>query len=530
MALANMLKIRLLTPLYISFFVLMLLMVGQGSLSFLIGFLHQQVASWVTYTLMIESQGEGLLSDALKEETSMGDYLLTNDKAFLESYRKEQTAFRSRLNHLYILVQDNPAQLKHLDEIKDIHDRWQSQFAQRAISGSATRSTLVWKTLPNPLHTQVQALLQHEKTLLGERNHRLHQLNQMKTALDILSTVAFLAGVSLNLWFLARRLDVSLRQLTEAAQAWRDGKMEVQLDYGFPNEIGRLAGVLNAMASEIRYRQEQTEARNRQLEELIATLSHDLRTPLLATRTTLDSLLRGGFGPVSDTCRDLFKEYRQANEDLLKLLQVLLDVSRYEAEGGAHLSCEPLDWEKMFFRSITQVKATLKRRCNLTYKISRSLPTVYGDQIEIQRVLQNLLDNAVRVSEPDKPISLEVAPLGVDLVKISVRDNGPGIALQERQWLFQRFTQERDQRGSAGLGLYLCHQIVEAHGGTINVESTLGSGSTFWFTLPVAKASIQYGSDKAYLVPSTPLPSKSYSLPPEDYLFPSPPASPSVSV
>jgi signal transduction histidine kinase len=100
--------------------------------------------------------------------------------------------------------------------------------------------------------------------------------------------------------------------------------------------------------------------------------------------------------------------------------------------------------------------------------------------------VQNLLDNAVRVSEPGQQVSLEVAPLGVDEVKVSVSDNGPGIAHNDREKLFHRFIQGRGRRGRSGLGLYLCRQIVEAHKGTINVESTLGEGSTFWFTLPAA--------------------------------------------
>ncbi len=112
-----------------------------------------------------------------------------------------------------------------------------------------------------------------------------------------------------------------------------------------------------------------------------------------------------------------------------------------------------------------------------------SPPTVYGAQLEIQRVVQNLLDNARRVSEFDQQITLEVEPLGVDQVKVSVRDKGPGITPQQKERLFHRFIQGRNRVGRAGLGLHLCRPIVEAHGGTIGVESSPGEGSTFWFIL-----------------------------------------------
>jgi signal transduction histidine kinase len=165
----------------------------------------------------------------------------------------------------------------------------------------------------------------------------------------------------------------------------------------------------------------------------------------------------------------------------------LLDVSRYEAGGGQHLSWEPLDWEKICDRAVSQACQILDRQSVSKIKtyIAPSLPTVYGDRLEILRVVQNLLDNAVRVSPPDKEIKIEVCALGSDRIKVSVGDRGPGVPPQEKEKLFHRFIQGRGRRGGAGLGLYLCRQIVTAHGGTIKVDSQLGEGSTFWFTLPL---------------------------------------------
>jgi signal transduction histidine kinase len=229
-----------------------------------------------------------------------------------------------------------------------------------------------------------------------------------------------------------------------------------------------------------------TTAQRQQYEDLISALSHDLRTPLLAARGTLRSILGGAFGSISDPLKDVFEDCHLANEDLLKLVEALLDISRHKAEVGNSLNCEILNWEKLLIRAIKWSSTVSEQKCRITYKIVPSLLTVYGDELKIQRVVQNLLDNAVRVSEPSKQITLEVAPLGVDEVKVSVSDNGPGIAPHDKERLFYRFIQGRGRRGRSGLGLYLCRQIVESHQGTINVESTLGEGSTFWFTLPAA--------------------------------------------
>ncbi len=145
-----------------------------------------------------------------------------------------------------------------------------------------------------------------------------------------------------------------------------------------------------------------TTAERQQFEDLISAHSHDLCTPLLATRGTLRSMLGGAFGSMSDTWRDVLEDYRQSNEDLLKLVEALLDVSRYKTEFGKNLNCEILNWEKLFVQAITRSNTITKQKCAITHNIPQSLPTVYGDESEIQRVVQNLLDNAVRVSWTSK--------------------------------------------------------------------------------------------------------------------------------
>ncbi len=232
-------------------------------------------------------------------------------------------------------------------------------------------------------------------------------------------------------------------------------------------------------------------AEREQIEDFVSALSHDLRTPLLATRGALRAMLGGAFGHVSDSCREVLEDCSQANKDLLKLVENLLDVSRYKIEVGKSLNSEIIDWKNIFAEAIIRSSTSWKQKLVITSKIPSSLPTVYGEQLEIQRVVQKLLDNAVQVSELMGQVSLEVAPLGVDKVKVSVRDNGSGITPHEQERLFRSFIQARGKRTRSGLDLYLCRQIVEAHGGTIGVESTLGEGSTFWFTLPVSSYAAQ---------------------------------------
>ncbi|MEW6494854.1 MAG: ATP-binding protein [Cyanobacteriota bacterium] len=478
---------RLFTPLYTSFLLLVLLAIIQSCLNILIELGYQREVDGVTHSLLVEGETERLLSAVLDEQTSLRGYLLTQDKTFLEPYRtKAKTTFHKSFNQLYTLVQSNPAQVQQLEQIQGIYDNWQSQFAAKVLAGTASRTTLPGKTLFDPMRQNVAEILEYEDRLLTQRKQQLQQITQMKMVLDLFNLVIILVGVGWNTWLLRHRVELPLRQLTQVGQTWRTGNLKVRLDYSSPDEIGRLAEVLDAMASEIRDRQERSQMRNQQLEGMISALSHDLRTPLLATRTTLRPMLNGAFGFVSDTWREVLEEYNQSNENLLKLVETLLDVSRYEAGGSQNLHVEPLDWDKIFAQATTQINASCQWQYNFAINIAPSLPTVNGDRLEIQRVVQNLLENAVRVSEPNQPITLEVASLGANHVKVTVSDCGPGIAPQEKEKLFHRFIQGRGRRGGAGLGLFLCRQIIEAHGGSINVESTPGQGSTFWFKLPVA--------------------------------------------
>ncbi|BAZ13323.1 two-component hybrid sensor and regulator [Calothrix sp. NIES-4071] len=224
---------------------------------------------------------------------------------------------------------------------------------------------------------------------------------------------------------------------------------------------------------------------SQQIEDLISALSHHMRTPLLANRGILRAMLGGAFGDVNDTCREVLEDCRQANEDVLKLFEALLDISRYRNELSQNLSFEIIDWKTIFDRAIKSSNTTSKKNCKITYKISSPLPTVYGDQLKIQRVVQNLLDNAVLCSEQNQQITLEVAPLGFDEVKVSVHGYGLEITPQEKEKFFDHLGQVRNRRASAGLGLYLCRLIVEAHGGMMGVESTLNQGNTLWFTLKI---------------------------------------------
>ena len=292
-------------------------------------------------------------------------------------------------------------------------------------------------------------------------------------------------GGSLNFILLRRRVLLPLQQLIQVGHKWHDGQLDRRIHHTSEDVMGQLATTLNRMAADIAIRQERIQQRNQQLEDLISTLSHDLRTPLLANRMTLNAMLSGAFGPLSESHLDILRDYCEGNENLIKLVETLLDISRYEAGGSQLLNREPLHWPKLCDRVLTWIQTSTKGKCYLETHIASDLPTVYGDAIEIQRVLQNLVDNAVRVSDLGKTVLIRVLSPDRRSIQVAVCDQGPGLNAQEISQVFYRFSQATGRQGRAGLGLYLCRQIIEAHGGTIWVDNHQVPGATFWFSLPM---------------------------------------------
>jgi signal transduction histidine kinase len=471
-------KTRLFKPLYTSSLILILLIFGQQVSSLWITLLTTQTVNKIKQAQIIHSEEEKLLKSVINDE----------ERLFIKADNQVGHSFEDHLQRLYFYLKDQPNHIEKLDNIRMIYENLEKdRFARTNSSYISFHSTSeIKQNQLNALYGEIRILIELQKQLVIEYQNWLQELDNIQTNINIFSTLLILLGLGVHIWFLHRRIQIPLRKLTEVGKMWRDDHFDTQFCCDAAHEISDLAQVLNDMAKAANCRQQQSQERNQQLEDMILALSHDLRTPLIATRNTIDGMLKGAFGPIDSNWKELFEDYYQANEDLLKLIESLLDISRYESREKNYLRSDRLSWQQIFEKVIAQITVNNHHK-TITYKyhISSYLPTVYGDELEIQRVVQNLLDNATRASEANQEICLEVISSGNTQVKVSVRDQGIGIALEDQENLFHRFIQGKNRRGRSGLGLYLCRQIIEAHKGAIGVESCLGEGSTFWFTLPV---------------------------------------------
>ena len=227
-------------------------------------------------------------------------------------------------------------------------------------------------------------------------------------------------------------------------------------------------------------------------EDFVSTLTHDMRTPLLAAIQTLGFFQDGTLGDLSTRQIDIVDMMLQSHRDLLGLVNALLDVYKYEA-GQQKLVMSPLELHTLL-DTITRELAALaiNKQQTLTYTPDPEVitTTIVGDRQELRRVFTNLIGNAIHHTPEHGTIDLllEVHNATQHAV-ITIIDTGRGIPEHDMPKLFQRFSQgtSKVRSSGTGLGLYLSRQIVEAHHGEIGVTSREGHGSRFFVRLPLAR-------------------------------------------
>jgi signal transduction histidine kinase len=246
------------------------------------------------------------------------------------------------------------------------------------------------------------------------------------------------------------------------------------------DEEGRLLGAVTLLEDITHLREI-----DRLKSEFIATASHELRTPLTSVQMSVHLLLEGAAGTLSEKQHEVLDACREDCSRLEKLMRDLLDLSKIEAgEAAPHLVAisagDLIAGTAESFRG--QVEA---RGIALKIDMAPGLPFVLADRAQIERVVSNLVSNALRHTEPGGEIHITALPRDGH-VAVSVADTGRGIPPEYLPIIFDKFVRVPNApSGGAGLGLAISKSIIEAHGGQIVVQSKLGYGTTFTFTLRV---------------------------------------------
>jgi two-component system, NtrC family, sensor kinase len=238
---------------------------------------------------------------------------------------------------------------------------------------------------------------------------------------------------------------------------------------------------------EIADQSRQLEVASRHKSEFLANMSHELRTPLNAILGFSEILAEGMFGDINDKQAEYLGDILESGRHLLSLINDILDLSKIEA-GRMELEATDFDLPTAIDNTLTLVRERAGRRgITLGRAIDGRVRTIRADERKVKQVVLNLLSNALKFTPEGGRIDVR-ASLGEGLVEVSVADTGVGIAPEDQEAVFEEFRQvgtaDKNVEGT-GLGLALSRKFIGLHGGRIWVESKLGQGSTFTFTLPV---------------------------------------------
>jgi signal transduction histidine kinase len=279
-------------------------------------------------------------------------------------------------------------------------------------------------------------------------------------------------------YLISQRIVQPLIQMEEITKKFAAGHLEERLPANEIPEVDQLATSFNRMAATL----EGVEQRRR---ELVGDLTHELRTPLTVLKGYLEGLADGTIDPTPDIYERLARETTR----MQRLVNDLQELSKMEA-GYLPIDARPLELQPLLASVIRRFADQLTDSSpQMLLDCPPEMPRVLADSERVEQIVVNLISNALRYTAQGSVV-VKVYP-DSDKVWIAVIDTGQGIATTDLPHVFERFwraDRSRDRySGGTGIGLAICRRLVELHGGTIEAESQLNRGSTFRFSLPIAR-------------------------------------------
>ena len=388
--------------------------------------------------------------------------------------------------------------LEDLQRIHDTADELETLMKEELIPSYRYRGKPTQEMLATRAHAEQLAsdLKQHAAVLSNEIEENVQDLIASNVSSFARSRALFIS-VSAGAIVLALLLGVVLSwsviepiqriddQLAATASGDFSGRVEVQNR----DELGALGANVNRMNEELRRLYTELEAASQHKSEFLANMSHELRTPLNAIIGFSQVLRDEMVGSVNAKQSEYLDDIISSGNHLLSLINDVLDLSKVEA-GQIELDVHPFSLREALERGVVMLRErATEDGVRLAFTTDPEVDVVDGDERRIKQVIFNLLSNAVKFTPAGGAIDVSATRANGE-VRVSVADTGPGIALEDRERIFEEFQQTETggvQHEGTGLGLALSKRFVELHGGRIWLESEVGRGSTFTFALPMSE-------------------------------------------
>lgn len=290
-------------------------------------------------------------------------------------------------------------------------------------------------------------------------------------------------------YFISSAMTDSIREMAAATEKLASGDLTTRLDVHGNDELANLGKAFNWMASSLQQIDDQKRMLEQTRRDLIAWISHDLRTPLASMRVMIEAMTDGVVDDPETTARYL-QNTQYEIQHLSRMIDSLFELAQLDT-GQVNLNIQMASLRDLISDTLGSMIAHAKQQhIDLAGEVDDSVDPIYIAPDKIQRVLYNLVHNAILYTPPQQKITLTARPSG-DEVRVDVHNSGAAIATDEIPHIFDSFyrgersrTKNTTGHRGAGLGLAIARGFVEAHGGKIWVESSPDTGTTFSFTLP----------------------------------------------
>lgn len=353
-------------------------------------------------------------------------------------------------------------------------------FSYRSIHPQ-TGQPLLSVAVPFTYGRHQTAVLYMHTPLVGVRT-TIRAVRRLLLSAGLISLVVA-ASVS---YVTAARISGPLASMNKVTQAIAAGDLRGRVEVDSDDEVGRLGESFNRMAARLQETVDDRARQERLRKEFIADVAHELRTPLTSVRGFLEAVA-DGIAKNEQEANDYVRIAIDETVRLQRLAETLLKVSRIDA-GGESLELVALLLGPAIQSCVDKVRPqALERQVWIDFQSESPLPAVRADEEKVERIVLNLLDNALHHTPIGGRIKVGARTVG-EFIEVSVRDTGPGIPPDEHPYVWERFykvDKARRKASGSGLGLVIVRQLVELHGGTVALYSEPGLGADFRFTLPI---------------------------------------------
>ena len=412
----------------------------------------------------------------------MGAYAFTQGGEYVDQYRADDIEIKKELKALDGITIDKPEAHAYLQKIvttaqkgifdlKDVKTLVDSGERENAINNLKAAKSLI-KTLSFEADGFLNMYGTIEKV---QADNQAQNRAQIRNLLSYFIAFNVLAAIALALYFTKGTTD-RLKVLMENTHRLASGE-PLKPPVSGSDEIAELDDVFRQMAKALA----ESEAHK---QELIAIVTHELRSPLTSVQGVLTLIGTGTYGYLNEAGEEKLEVADRSITRLIDLINDLLDIEKMKT-GKLEIVPVPISISDVLKRSTDSMR-TLAAQKQITIEVQDCGVQVMGDRDRLVQVLINLISNAIKFS-PEKSVIVVSSTETAGAVEVRVIDQGPGIPDKYKGAIFERFEQlendTKDKRGT-GLGLAICKAIVEQHGGSIGVASDDGNGSSFWFRIP----------------------------------------------